>query len=222
MRQVRKLQEQKRSAPKAIPTGPPRRIVFGNLPEWADVSSVLQLVHGGTVERAWAENGDIIVQFVDREKCIEYYEAHSNGIKIKDDEDDVIISVAMPEDGLPDNAELWMRVEEGASRVVCLSGLPTGLKGTNDESILGIVSDPTWDGKKFDHIVIKPMEVSLQATFEFISSDFFSPRMVLISTSSSTICMMVGISFSPSRRERMTALPSLKLTRRLPADDTTG
>ncbi|KAJ5699516.1 hypothetical protein N7536_002529 [Penicillium majusculum] len=34
------------------------------------------------------------------------------------------------------------RAEESASRVVCLSGLPTGFKTSDNESILGIAADP--------------------------------------------------------------------------------
>lgn len=164
MKQVRKLQEQKRLAPKVASVGPPRRIVFGNLPEWVGISSILHLVYGGAIERAWSENGEVIVQFVDQEKCVEYYEAHSDGIKLKDDDEDVTISVAMPEDGLPDNAKLSARIEEGASRVVSLFGLPTSIKASesDEEIILGVISDPTWGSKELDHVVIKQAEVSYE------------------------------------------------------------
>ncbi|KAJ5779205.1 hypothetical protein N7457_006925 [Penicillium paradoxum] len=167
MKQFRKLQEQKKSAPKVVPAGPPRRIVFGNLPEWADIAGILQFVHGGAIERAWMEHTEVIVQFIDQEKCVQYYEAHSHGIRLKDDDDEVTISVTMPEEGLPDNEKLWIRVEEGASRVVCLCGLPIGLKGGNDEAIFGIISDPTWEGKRFDHIVIKQAPEGVDVTIFF-------------------------------------------------------
>ena len=168
MKQFRLLQLQKQMAPKLAPTGPPRRIVFGNLPEWANISSILQLVYGGAIERAWSENGEVIVQFVEQDGCIKYHEIHSEGIKLKDGDDDLIISVTMPEEGLPDNAALSSRIEEGASRVVCLSGLATGFKTSDNESILGIAADPVWGSKSFDHILINQAEVSLDASISML------------------------------------------------------
>lgn len=168
MKQFRLLQLQKQMAPKVAPTGPPRRIVFGNLPEWANISSILQLVYGGTIERAWSENGEVIVQFVEQDDCVKYHENHSDGIKLKDGDDDLTISVTMPEEGLPDNAELSSRVEEGASRVICLSGLPTGFKTSDNENILGIAADPVWGSKSFDHILVKQAEVSLDASISLL------------------------------------------------------
>ncbi|CAI7622927.1 unnamed protein product [Penicillium discolor] len=167
MKQFRLLQLQKQMAPKVVPAGPPRRIVFGNLPEWANISSILQLVYGGAIECAWSENGEVIVQFVEQDDCVKYHESHSDGIKLKDGDDDLIISVTMPEEGLPDNAELSMRVEEGASRVVCLSGLPTGFKTSDNENILGIAADPVWGSKSFDHIVIKQAEAGVDVRVFF-------------------------------------------------------
>lgn len=164
MKQVRLLHLQKQMAPKAVPAGPPRRIVFGNLPEWADISSVLQLVYGGAVERAWSEINEIIVQFVDQDVCVKYFEDHCEGINLKDGDNDITISVVMPEEGLQDNAELWKRVQEGASRVVSLSGLPTGFKTTDNENVLGIAAGPDWGGKSFERILIKQAEVSLHAS----------------------------------------------------------
>ncbi|KAJ5375209.1 hypothetical protein N7517_007215 [Penicillium concentricum] len=155
MKQVRLLHLQKKAAPKVVPTGPPRRIVFGNLPEWANISGILHLVYGGAIERAWSENGEVIVQFVEQDDCIKYYENHSDGIKVNDGDGELTISVTMPEKGLQDNAELSKRVEEGASRVVSLSGLPTGFKTSDNEEILGIAADPAWSSKGFDHILIK-------------------------------------------------------------------
>ncbi|KXG51049.1 uncharacterized protein PGRI_066210 [Penicillium griseofulvum] len=158
MKQVRLLNLQKKTAPKVVPAGPPRRIVFGNLPEWANISGILHLVYGGAIERAWSENGEVIVQFIEQEDCVKYYENHSGGIRVNDGDDELIISVAMPEEGLQDHAELSKRVEEGASRVVCLSGLPTDFKTTDNEEILGIAADPAWGSKSFDHILIKQAE----------------------------------------------------------------
>jgi hypothetical protein len=167
MKQVRKLRELKLQASKLAPAGPPRRIIFGNLPEWASISSVLHLVHGGAIERAWSGNGEVIVQFVTQEACIAYHEGHTDGITFDNAGEELTISVTMPEDGLPDHPELLQRVSDGASRVVCLSGLQPGQKGSNGEDILGIVSAPTWAGKEFDHILIRQGEVSLQTSNSF-------------------------------------------------------
>jgi hypothetical protein len=167
MKQVRLLNLQKKMAPKVVPAGPPRRIVFGNLPEWANISGILHLVYGGAIERAWSENGEVIVQFVEQEDCVKYYENHSDGIRVNDGDDELIISVTMPEEGLQDHAELSKRVEEGASRVVCLSSLPTGFKTSDNEEILGIAADPAWGSKSFDHILIKQAEVNFRASSIF-------------------------------------------------------
>ncbi|KAK4865913.1 hypothetical protein LT330_009006 [Penicillium expansum] len=167
MKQVRLLHLQKQMAPKAVPTGPPRRIIFGNLPEWASISCILQLVYGGAIECAWSENGEVAVQFVNQDDCTTYYENHSDGIKLKDGDEDLTISIAMPEEGLPDNAELLNRVEEGASRVICLSGLPAGFKTSDNENVLGIAMDPVWGSKSFERILIKQAESGVDVQIFF-------------------------------------------------------
>lgn len=168
MKQVRLLHLQKQMAPKVVPAGPPRRVVFGNLPEWANVSSILQLVYGGIIERAWGENGEVVVQFVEQDDCVKYYENHSDGIQLKDGDDDLTISVTMPEEGLSDNVELSIRVEEGASRVICLSGLPTGFKTSDNDNVLGIAADPVWHSKSFERILIKQAEVILRVSSSIV------------------------------------------------------
>ncbi|KAI2730866.1 hypothetical protein CBS147332_2718 [Penicillium roqueforti] len=167
MKQVRLLHLQKQMAPKVVPTGPPRRIVFGDLPDWANVSSILQLVYGGAIERAWCEDGHVVVQFVEQDDCVKYHENHSDGIKLKDGDDDVTISVTMPEEGLKDNNELSKRVEDGASRIVCLSGLSPGFQTSDNENILGIAADPAWGAKNFERIMIKQAEsgIDIQVSF---------------------------------------------------------
>ncbi|EKV04535.1 hypothetical protein Pdw03_0516 [Penicillium digitatum] len=167
MKQVRLLHLQKQMAPKVVPAGPPRRVVFGNLPEWANVSSILQLVYGGIIERAWGENGEVVVQFVEQDDCVKYYENHSDGIQLKDGDDDLTISVTMPEEGLSDNVELSIRVEEGASRVICLSGLPTGFKTSDNDNVLGIAADPVWHSKSFERILIKQAESGVDVQIFF-------------------------------------------------------
>lgn len=51
-----------------------------------------------------------------------------------------------------------------ASRVVCISGLLTGIKTTNNENALGLAADPVWGGKSFERILVKQAEVSLHAS----------------------------------------------------------
>ncbi|KAJ6149722.1 hypothetical protein N7471_000921 [Penicillium samsonianum] len=57
------------------------------------------------------ENGEVIVQFVEQDDCVKYYKNHSEGIKLNGD-DDLTISVTMPEERLQENADLPKRVEE--------------------------------------------------------------------------------------------------------------
>ncbi|KAJ5138972.1 uncharacterized protein N7515_003820 [Penicillium bovifimosum] len=161
MKQVRLIHEMKLQASKAAAVGRPRRIIFGNIPDWATKADILQLVHGGAVENAWNGDGEVTVQFVNQEACIAYYEAHGGGITLGNADEELTISVTMPEDGQPDHPELRERASKGGSRVVCLSGLRPGLKGSNGEDILGIVSAPTWEGKEFDHVVIRPGTLGL-------------------------------------------------------------
>jgi hypothetical protein len=175
MAQFHKLRKQKEKAAKAAAAGPVRRVVFSNLPEWATISSILQLVYGGAIERAWTEDGDIVVQFVEKSDCERYHEEHSSGINyVTGDGEQATISVTLPEDGLPDNVELSARVAEGASRVVRLAGLPAGHKDSDSNSILGVVSQPGWEGKMFERVLITQAGVSfaiqqvLRSRFKFL------------------------------------------------------
>lgn len=161
MAQFRKLRLIKEKAARAAALGPVRRVAFGDLPEWATISQILMLVHGGAVERVWAEDNQVVVQFVDETECLKYYEMHSGGIKyLTVDEDEALISVTMPEEGLPDHAELENRVAEGASRVVSLRGLPVTFKNSEDLAIMGIPSQERWNDMKFERVVITQAEVS--------------------------------------------------------------
>lgn len=162
MAQFRKLRLMKEKAAKAAAAGPVRRVVFGDLPEWATVSQMLMLIHGGAVERAWADDNQVVVQFVNEPECLRYYEQHSGGIKyLTTDEDEALISVTMPEEGLPDHAELENRVAEGASRVVSLNGLAVTFKTGEDLAIMGIPSQEKWNDMKFERVVITQAEVSV-------------------------------------------------------------
>ncbi|OQE96219.1 hypothetical protein PENNAL_c0001G02448 [Penicillium nalgiovense] len=53
-----------------------------------------------------------------------------------------------------------------ASRVVCISGLLTGIKTTNNENALGLAADPVWGGKSFERILVKQAEDLLQTIKE--------------------------------------------------------
>jgi hypothetical protein len=163
MKEFHKLRKLKELAAKATTTGAVRRVVFGDLPLWGTISNILQLVYGGAIERVWTEDRQVVVQFVEKATCEKYYENHSNGIDYETDEGErATISVTLPEDGLVDDAELTARVAVGASRVVRLAGLPTGHKDSDNNFILGIVSQPGWGDKKFERVLIVQAEVSVR------------------------------------------------------------
>jgi hypothetical protein len=161
MAQFHKLRLIKQKAAKAAAAGPVRRVVFGDLPEWANISQVLLLVHGGAIERAWSEDSEIIVQFVKEEQCVAYHETHSDGIAYqRADGVESKISVTLPEEGLVDNADLSDRVEAGASRVVCLAGLTAAFKADDDLSVMGVLAQDGWKDLKFERILVTQAEVS--------------------------------------------------------------
>ncbi|KAJ5762139.1 uncharacterized protein N7511_005521, partial [Penicillium nucicola] len=143
------------AAAAAAEPGPPRRLLFKNLPEWATISHVLHLVWGGAIERAWTEiSGEVNVQFTDADNCNRYLELYPEGILIKDGDDVIQISIELMEND-NEHRELASRVSTDASRLVYLSGLPTALMGHNAESILGIVSQPKWKNKELEQILIE-------------------------------------------------------------------
>jgi hypothetical protein len=165
MKEFHKLRKLKELAAKAAAAGAVRRVIFGDLPEWGTIPNILQLVYGGNIERVWTEDGQVIVQWVDKAACEKYYENHSDGIEyFTAGGERATISVTLPEDGLTENAHLAARVAEGASRVVRLAGLPTGHTDSDNNSFMGIVSKPGWSDKKFEQVLIVPAEVSLQST----------------------------------------------------------
>ncbi|CAG8383503.1 unnamed protein product [Penicillium salamii] len=169
MAQFRKLRILKEQAAKAAAAGVVRRVVFGDLPEWATVSRILLLTHGGAIEQAWSEDDTVVVQFVEEKECLDYHEKHSAGIKyMAADGNEAVITVTLPEDGLPDNAALADRVAEGASRVVCLAGIAPGFKaGDDDVSVLGILAQDGWEGMKFERILITQAESGVDVTISF-------------------------------------------------------
>lgn len=219
MAQFRKLRVIKEKAAKAAAAGPVRRVVFGDLPEWATISRILLLTHGGAIEKAWVENDTVVVQFVEENECVDYHEKHSDGIKyLAADGNEAVITVTMPEEGLPDNAELANRVAEGASRVVCLEGLAAGFKAGDDVAVLGILAQPGWEGMKFERILVTQAEVSSMPKsilLKFVPLLTVYCRLELISPSLSTISMMAGSSCRISRRESMIASLDSGLTRKL-------
>lgn len=172
MTQFRKLRLIKQKAAKAAAAGPVRRVIFGDLPDWATVSRILLLTHGGAVEYAWNEEGTVAVQFVEEAACLDYHEKHSDGIKyVTADGEEAIITVTMPEEGLRDHAELAQRVAEGASRVVCLEGLAPGFKDGDGTPILGVLAQDEWHDLKFERILITQTEVSSETINTMLECD---------------------------------------------------
>ncbi|KAJ5322133.1 uncharacterized protein MYU51_002957 [Penicillium brevicompactum] len=168
MTQFRKLRLIKQKAAKAAAAGPVRRVIFGDLPDWATVSRMLLLTHGGAVEYAWNEEGTVAVQFIEEAACLDYYEKHSDGIKyVTADGEEAIITVTMPEEGLRDHAELAQRVAEGASRVVCLEGLAPGFKDGDGTPILGVLAQDEWHDLKFERILITQAESGVDVAISF-------------------------------------------------------
>ncbi|CAG8001500.1 unnamed protein product [Penicillium salamii] len=167
--QFHKLRILKEKAAKAAAAGVVRRVVFGDLPEWATISRILLLTHGGAIEQAWSEDGTVVVQFVEEKECLDYHEKHSAGIKyMAADGNEAVITVTLPEEGLPDNAALADRVAEGASRVVCLAGIAPGFKvGDDDISVLGVLAQDGWEGMKFERILITQAESGVDVTISF-------------------------------------------------------
>jgi hypothetical protein len=197
---------------------PQRRLIFKNLPEWTTVSHVLHLVFGSAIERAWSEtSGEVNVQFADAGQCNRYLERHPDGIPIKVGEDVTTISIELM-DNDDEHPELARRLRADASRVVCLSGLPTSLIGRHDESILGIVSQASWEDKAFEQVLIKNRkDVSLPFGIAIDASTLTDLcRATLTYLSLSSTCTMAGSSTKTSRKAPMTAFASSRLIRKLP------
>lgn len=171
MAQFRKLRLIKQKAAKAAAAGPVRRVIFGDLPDWATISRILLLTHGGAVETAWAEEGTVVVQFVEEAACVDYHEKHADGIKyMAADGKEAVITVTLPEEGLRDNAELVQRVSEGASRVVYLEGLALGFKDSDGATVLGVIAQDGWEDMKFERILVTQGEVSSQSNDSLLDS----------------------------------------------------
>lgn len=153
----------------AAEPSPPRRLLFKNLPKWVTVSHVLHLVYGGVIERAWSEtSGEVNVQFTDANDCNRYLEMRPEGIPLKVGDDVINISIELM-DNDNEHPELARRLRADASRVVCLSGLPTSLMGKNDENILGIASQPNWESKALEQVLItNGEEVSLPPSVDSV------------------------------------------------------
>jgi hypothetical protein len=102
-------------------TIPPRRIVFGHLPEGTSISDVLCLVYGGAVERAWSVyDGQVIVQFTEDGPCRRYFDTHYAGIKVDGDH---VITVEKPDNTDQLTVAQQERIENGATRLIRITGL---------------------------------------------------------------------------------------------------
>lgn len=137
-------------------TVPPRRIIFGNLPNATTISDVLCLVYGGAVERAWSVvDGEVIVQFCDDGACRRYYDANSTGIIVFGDH---VIALERPDDTDQLTAAQRERINEGITRVIRITGI------TNDS--FGRLCDLT-KGYEIDHIHLVECDKVRQTPFFF-------------------------------------------------------
>ncbi|KAJ5297762.1 hypothetical protein PENANT_c012G05689 [Penicillium antarcticum] len=178
MNSFRALRVAEAAAAAAAEPGPPRRLLFKNLPEWATISHVLHLVWGGTIERAWSEtSGEVNVQFTDADDCNRYFEQYSEGISIKVGDDGTQIFIELMDNDI-EHPDLASRISADASRLVCLSGLATSLVGQNDEPILGIASQPEWENKELEQILIEyGTDVSLPPSVDSIDVEILTDSM---------------------------------------------
>ncbi|KAJ5815438.1 hypothetical protein N7474_007215 [Penicillium riverlandense] len=92
-------------------------VVFKNLPDWACVSDVLSLVHGGVVDRVSIENGEAVVIFTDAEACKKYAGLHDKGIRVGGDGEH-IVAVELSDLSDAIDAEHEEAIKAGATRVV--------------------------------------------------------------------------------------------------------
>lgn len=92
-------------------------VVFKNLPDWANVSDVLSLVHGGVVDRVSIENGEAVVIFTDAGDCKRYAALYQKGIRIAGDGEQVV-TVELSEQSDVIDAKHDEAIKAGATRVV--------------------------------------------------------------------------------------------------------
>lgn len=100
----------------------PRRIAFQDVPEWATISDMLCLVHGGAVDRIFpgGEN-EFIVQFCDEASCEQYAETYTDGIRV---EDDHVIKVVKAPGSDKITSTFTSMMEADASRLVRVTKVP--------------------------------------------------------------------------------------------------
>lgn len=92
-------------------------VVFKNLPDWASVSDVLSLVHGGVVYRVTIDNGEAVVIFTDADDCKKYASLYEKGISIAIDGEHVV-AVELSEQPNVIDAKHDVAIKAGATRVV--------------------------------------------------------------------------------------------------------
>lgn len=153
-------------------TVPPRRIIFGNLPNATTISDVLCLVYGGAVERVWSVvDGEVIVQFCDDGACRRYYEANSNGITVFGDH---VIAIERPEDTDQLTAAQRERINQGMTRVIRITGI------SNDS--FSRLCDLT-KGYEIDHIHLVECDKVRQTPFSSemkVTDESLKPGMIYV------------------------------------------
>ncbi|KAJ5234307.1 uncharacterized protein N7469_003475 [Penicillium citrinum] len=105
-------------------TAAPRRIIFTDVPEWASISDILGLVHGGAVDRVFVQGaGSVAVQFCEEESCQKYIDTYTSGIRIEG----AVIKVAKAPTTDKMIPSLTALINKGASRVVRAGNIPLSM-----------------------------------------------------------------------------------------------
>ena len=118
-------EEKVEAKPDNISTAGSRTIIFRNLPDEADLSFVLSLVHGGAVEHFQIQSDKTVatVRFIDEAASKAYFGAHGDGILYQHPEPghEQIISVEQGQRADPISEPLQIALELDATRVVQVS-----------------------------------------------------------------------------------------------------
>ena len=97
----------------------PHRIVFKDVPDWANLTDIMCLVHGGDIASMTGNGGyEVYVDFVDPEACKRYYDTYSDGIRIGNE----IMTLEL---GQPQKIDQLLKdmSDDGKSRVVYIDVL---------------------------------------------------------------------------------------------------
>lgn len=101
-----------------------RRVIFSDVPEWASISDILGLVHGGAVDRVFFQQQRCFaVQFCDEGSCQKYVDTYATGIRIEGQ----VIKVAKAPTSDKITPDFTAMIDAGASRVVRAGNVPLSM-----------------------------------------------------------------------------------------------